>query len=53
MDDKAKDVPAVLPPELEAMIDAWHREHFAGMPVEVWNASAKAVADLKAKLAKT
>jgi hypothetical protein len=41
------------PSATETMINAWHREHFAGVPVELWNISAVAVADLKKRLAET
>lgn len=38
---------------VDTIIDAWHRDHFAGSATtEAWNHSVKAKEDLKARLAK-
>ncbi|MET4238621.1 hypothetical protein BjapCC829_21950 [Bradyrhizobium barranii] len=40
------------PDPVHVLIDAWHRDHFAGMPTtELWNASFAAKEDLKKRIA--
>jgi hypothetical protein len=57
MDDNEKSVTelpeAPAPSETDTIIDAWHREHFAGAATtEAWNHSVKAKEELKKLLAK-
>jgi hypothetical protein len=57
MDDNEKAVTelpkAVEPSATDKIIDAWHRDHFAGTATtEAWNHSVKAKEELKKLLAK-
>jgi hypothetical protein len=56
MDDNEKavaELPAA-PSATDNIIDAWHRDHFAGAATtEAWNHSVKAKEELKKLLAKT
>jgi hypothetical protein len=53
MDDNAKAAPeAQAPSAVDTIIDAWHRDHFAGCATtEAWNHSVKAKEELKKLLA--